>query len=177
MPSWSEIEIALYFAMAAIGVGACDDTKANPTIEKAMQTESKTAKAQEQLAETEEKRKAEQRKAAEEKAAKKEAELTAAMQLPAELPATIEEACDAMLASYDDFMKRGAEKDVLAWWDGRRQKLALVRRDKCELPGSIPGAACSSVALMQPLESLAEIERTEAARIVIDRCAKKFPKS
>jgi hypothetical protein len=174
MPSPAKIMIAL---CVALGLGACGDTPVDPTIAKAMQTESKTEKVQKQFVETEKKKQDEMRREKEEKAAKQEAELTAAVRLPEEMPATIEAACDAMVNAYDEFMKRGAEKDVLKWWDGRRQKLGLVRRDKCEVPNSIPAAACSTVALMDPLDSLIEIERTEAARLVIDRCMQKFAKS
>jgi hypothetical protein len=170
-----KIEVALCIAM---GLGACDDTPVDPTIAKAMQTESKTEKVQKQLAETEKKKQDETRRAKEEKQATQEAELEAAVKLPDVMPETLDAACDAMVDAYDDFMKRGAEKDVLDWWKpGRRGQLALVRRDKCERVGSIPAAACSSVALMQPLDSLFEIERTESAKMVIDRCVKKFAKS
>jgi hypothetical protein len=173
-----KIQIALWAATVAMGLGACGDTPEHKTIAKALEVESKTAKAQEQLAETEKKKQEEKRREAEEKKAKKEAEIEAALRLPDVMPADMQAACDAMLASYDDFMRRGNEKDALEYYDGgRRKKLALVRRDKCEQPGSLEAAACSSVALMQPLESLADLERTEAARIVIERCVQKFPKA
>ncbi len=172
------IERALWAAILAMGLGACGDTPEQSTIAKALEVESKTAKAQEQLAEAERKKQEEKRREVEAKEAAKEAELAAAVSLPDPMPATMQEACDAMVNAYDDFMRRGNEKDALAWFEGgRRKKLALVRRDKCELPDNLQAAACSSVALMQPLETLADLERTEAARIVIERCVEKYPKA
>jgi hypothetical protein len=178
MPNPSKIEIALLAAIAAMGLGACGDRPVDPTIAKAVTIENKTEQAQKRLAELEKKEAAERRRAAEERKAKLEAELDAAAQLPAEMPATLDAACDALLASYDDFMRRGSEKDALEWYQGgRRQKLAIVRRDKCELSQNLSAAACGSVALMQPLETLADFERTKAANMVLERCASKYPKS
>ena len=159
-------------------LGACGDTYVDPTIAKAVKTENKTEEAQKKLAEQRKKEADDKKRAAEEKEQKKEAELEAATRLPEEMPTELKKACDALLESYDDFMRRGNEKEALNWYQGgRRKKLAIVRRDKCERVGSIPAAACGSVALMEKLETLAEMDRTEAANLVLKRCREKFPKT
>jgi hypothetical protein len=159
-------------------LGACGDTYVDPTIAKAVQTENKMEQAQKALEEQRKKEAQEKKRAAQEKEQKKEAELEAATRLPEEMPADLDAACDALLESYDDFMRRGNEKDALDWYQGgRRTKLAIVRRDRCERVGSIPAAACGGVALMEQLTSLAEMDRTEAANLVLNRCREKFLKT
>jgi hypothetical protein len=177
MPNPSKIEIALLAAIAAMGLGACGDRPVDPTIAKAVTIENKTEQAQKRLAELDKKEAAEKRRAEEERKAKLEAELDAAAQLPSQMPATLDAACDALLTSYDDFMRRGSEKEAIEYYQtGRRKHLAIVRRDKCELPQNLPASACASVALMQPLETLADLERTKAANMVLERCSEKFAK-
>lgn len=116
-----------------------------------------------------------QRRASEKQAQEqaRDAEIDAAAVQPATPPADLAAACDAVVDAYDGFIKRGAEKDVLAWHEGRRRKLA-ERRAACVTQGNVAVAACQSQALAAALPSLAELERTEAGLLVMTRCADKF---
>ncbi len=159
--------------LASLG---CGEPPVDPTIAQAVQTENKTEKARKGLAAAEAKQQAEIKAAKDQVVAAREAELSAAVKLPAELPKTLDDACDAFVKSYDGFMKRGKEKDVLQWWDGRRRKLG-EHRASCVTRGSVQLAACGSHALTLPLQSLSEFERTKAAQMVLQRCDDEFGKS
>lgn len=155
-------------------VGGCnEDTPVDSTIVQAVQTESKSEKA---AAALDAKEKADrERKAAERRALekKREAELQSAATLPQELPPDLEAACDALVGAYDAFMKSGTEEEVLLWHDGRRKDLG-ERRAGCVKQGSIELAACGTAALGQPLESLSDLGREEAVRMVLATCADRF---
>lgn len=142
-------------------------------IAKAMQRESKQQKVEEDAKERD--RQERVAKAAEKKAAEArlDAELDAIAVLPDTMPPDLAAACDAVVSSYDDFMKRGRESDVDAWHQHRRKKLG-ERRQTCGAQGNLEVAACQSRALTGDPPSLAEVERTEAARVVMQRCADKF---
>lgn len=166
----------LPLSILAVALFGCGEPPVDPTIARAVQTENKTEKARKELAATEAKQQAEAKAAKDKELATRDAELAAAVKLPQELPATLEDACDAFITSYDGFMKRGKEKDVLEWWDGRRRKLG-ERRAKCVTRGSVQLAACGSHALTLPLLSIGEFERTKAAQMVLQRCDDEFGKS
>lgn len=102
------------------------------------------------------------------------AEIDAAAVLPATMPADLAAACDAVVNAHDAFMKRGPEKDVLNWYQGGRRKKIAERRAACVTQGKIPVAACEAQALSAELPSLVGIERSEAALMVMARCAEKF---
>lgn len=107
--------------------------------------------------------------------AAREAELDAAAILPAEFPTELAAACEAVVNAYDGFMKRSDERTALRWFDGRRKKLA-ERRAVCAKQDNVRVAACQAKALAADLATLAELDRTEAASLVLQRCADKFGK-
>ena len=98
-----------------------------------------------------------------------DSEIEAAAKLPAELPASLEKACDAFVETYDAFMLAGEEKEVLQWWDGHRKKLGEAR-SKCMVRKSIEVAACSTEALRAELPSLASLSRSDAALQLVEAC-------
>lgn len=152
---------------------ACGEPKVDPTIAQAVQTESEMQKAAETLATKERAEREAKAKARRELEARRAEELDAAAQLPAQLPADMARACDAVTSAYDEFMKRGSEKDVLSWHDGRRKALGQ-RRTHCVTVGNLEVAACEAEALQLEFASLADVPRAEAARMVMQRCLEKF---
>ena len=166
------IRAAVGVLFAVLSATACDGAQADPTIAKAMETKSEMQVAAAAVAD---------RKHAEAKASKdaadaleqtRVAELTAAAKLPAELPAKLGTACEDLVESFDAFMLKGSEKDVLQWWDGHRKKLGQ-RRSKC-LQQTIEVAACSAQALREELPSLQGLPRRDAARRVVEACIEAF---
>lgn len=164
--------IILHFGVALAATG-CPEAPEQKTIAEAFTVESKNAKAAEELAAKE----AEERKAAAEERKKAEAALAAAVDeaavQPAEPPADLEVACDAVVEAYDAYMKSGSERDALVWSDGRRRKLG-ERRVACIKVGKLPVAACEAQALLHAPASLDELPREDAARRLMVRCNEKF---
>ncbi|GEM_PF-5968887 len=68
--------------------------------------------------------------------------------LPGKLPRKIEQSCDGLVASYDQYQRRTLNDDgaILKWVDNKRKNLG-ERRMKCMAMGSIKAAACQSRAL------------------------------
>jgi hypothetical protein len=164
-----------YPLVLVVTLGACggDKPPVDESIAKAMQRESKNQKVDEDAKERDRQErvdKANEKKAADARLA---AELDAIAVLPDTMPPDLATACEAVVSAYDEFMKRGRESDVNAWHNGRRRKLG-ERRQTCGAQGSLEVAACQSRALTGEPPSLAEVERTEAARLVLERCADKF---
>jgi hypothetical protein len=165
--------------VVAAPAAGCDSPKSSSVeqaIAKAVTVDDSEKQAREALeakARTERQERAAAKKSAE---AARDAEIDAAAVLPEVLPKTVEEACDAAVSAYDEFMKRGPEKEVLLWHEGRRKKLA-ERRAACVTQANPTVAACQSKALLAPLPTLAELERAEAASLVFARCAEKFGKT
>lgn len=166
----------LVLVVAMLGACGGDKPPVDQSIAKAMDRESKQQKIDEEAKERD--RQERVAKAAEKKAAEArlDAELEAIAVLPDTMPPDLAAACDAVVTSYDDFMKRGRESDVDAWHQHRRAKLG-ERRQTCGAQGSLTVAACQSRALTGDPPSLADVERTEAALLVMQRCADKFGKS
>jgi hypothetical protein len=161
------------FLLAACGDASKPDVE--QSIAKAVHVEDPEKAAREKL---EAKERAErQEKAAQQKSKEqaRAAEIDAAAVLPATVPTSVEAACDAAVNAYDTFMKNGAEKDALLWYEGRRKKMA-ERRATCVTQANPTVAACQANALVAALPSLLELERTEAANLVFQRCADKFGK-
>ena len=152
---------------------ACGEAKVDPMIAQAVQTESQMQKGAEALAAKEKAEREAKAQAKRELEERRQAEIDEAAQLPAELPSDLAAACDAVTAAHDEFMKRGSERDVLAWHDGRRKALGH-RRAACVTAGSVRAAACQAEALQHELGSLADVPRVEAARMVAARCLEKF---
>ncbi len=152
----------------------CGEQEVNQqTIAQAVQTENqvdKAAAALEEKERAERKAKAEAERALEER---RRQEIDAAASLPASMPADLAAACEAVVESYDLFMKAGSERDVLLWHDGRRGKLG-ERRAACIKMGGVKVAACQAEALRAELPSLEGLERTEAARRVAEHCLDKY---
>lgn len=147
----------------------CGESTGDTSIAKALETESEMEVAAAAVAEKkqEEAQAARARKDAEEAA--RTAEIAAAATLPATLPASLEDACDAFVKTYDEFMLAGEEKEVLEWWDGHRKKLGEAR-SKCLVRKSIEVAACSTEALGAPLPSLKGLPRIDSARRIVEAC-------
>ncbi|HET6582683.1 MAG TPA: hypothetical protein VFG69_04535 [Nannocystaceae bacterium] len=166
----------LVLVLAAFAGCGGDKPPVDESIAKAMQMESKQQKIDEEAKERD--RQERVAKAAEKKAAdaQRDAELDALAVMPDTMPPDLAAACELVVNAYDGFMKRGRESDVNAWHNGRRRKLG-ERRQTCEAQGNLSVAACQSRALTGDPPSLAEVERTEAARLVMERCADKFAKS
>jgi hypothetical protein len=172
---------SILYAALVLGTsaGACGDAKQSgveQSIAKAVHVEDPEKKAREKLEEKERTERQQRLAEQKEKERVRAAEIDAAAVLPATLPANLEAACDATVNAYDTFMKSGPEKDALLWHEGRRKKMA-ERRAACVTQANITVAACQSVALVAALPSLMELERTEAANQVFQRCADKFGKS
>lgn len=167
--------LALFLSITA----GCDTPKAasvEQSIAKAVTVEDPEKQAREAL---EAKAQAERRERADAekgKEAARAAEIDAAAVLPSVVPTDLEQACDAAVNAYDEFMKSGAEKDALLWYEGRRKKIA-ERRATCVTQKNPTVAACQSVALKAALPSLLELPRAEAANLVFTRCADKFGKT
>ncbi|MFO0634095.1 MAG: hypothetical protein U0168_14715 [Nannocystaceae bacterium] len=169
--------ILFLIVSVAAPLGCGGQSGAQPSVEesiaKAVQLESKDQKAREQIEASHRAAKDEARKQEEAVVAARDAEIDAAAALPSPLPADVAAACDAVVAAYDDFMKRGPERDALEWFEGRRKKMG-ERRAACVSQGNVAVAACQGRALMAPLPSLAELPRLDAAALVTTRCADKF---
>lgn len=165
--------LATILCIPVLFAAACGDPKVDPTIAQAVQTESKTEKAAEALAAKQQVERKAKAQAEQELEERRRSEIDAAARLPEPLPGDLESACDALTASYDEFMKRGSERDVLKWHDGRRKDLGK-RRSSCIKVGSVEVAACEAEALAEDFPSLADVERTEAARMIMNRCVEKF---
>jgi hypothetical protein len=169
--------LMLRAAITLLVIHGCGSSTAQPSVEesiaKAVQVDDHQKK---DAAIIEGKARAERQHRASDKQAQEQAraaEVDAVAVQPAAMPADLAAACSAVVDAYDGFIKRGAEKDVLAWHEGRRRKLA-ERRAACVTQGNLTVAACQSQALAAELPLLAELERTEAARVVMTRCADKF---
>lgn len=171
--SW--IPTALVPLLVAIGCGGGGPPQASveESIAKAVQIEGKDQQQRDALDAKQRAAREQATQAERAVEAQRDAEIDAAATLPAPTPTDVASACDAVVDAYDDFMKRGPEKDALAWFDGRRKKLA-ERRAACVTQGHVKVAACQSQALMAPLPSLGELPRTDAATRVLTRCADKF---
>lgn len=163
-------------ALALACGGRSDAPSVEESIAKAVTIEGKQQKQAEDAAKAEKAQHEAEAKAKAEAEARITAQIDAAAVLPATLPAGLDAACDAVVESYDGFMRRGAEDDVLRWHDGRRKKMA-ERRAVCITGGNVQVAACQAAALAAELPLLAGIERTEAARRVANHCSDKFGKS
>lgn len=171
--SWTRtLQLAVAVASACGGDGP-PAPSVEESIAKAVQIEGKDQQQREALDAKERARRDEAAKAEQAVDARRDAEIDAAATLPTPLPADVAAACDAVVNAYDEFMKRGPEKDALEWFDGRRKKLA-ERRAACVTQGHVTVAACQSQALMAPLPSLDELPRIDAAARVLTRCADKF---
>lgn len=147
----------------------CGEGKGDASIAKALETKSDMEVAAAAVAEKkqEDAKVAKAEKDAEESA--RTAEIAAAATLPATLPGSLEDACDAFVEKYDQFMLAGEEKEVLQWWDGHRKKLGEAR-SKCLVRKSIEVAACSTNALGAPLPSLKGLPRIDSARRIVEAC-------
>ncbi len=163
------IRRAVGLLVAGLVVAGCDGGEGDPSIAKALETQSDMEVAAAAVAEKkhEEARAAKAAAEAAEKA--REAALASAAKLPAQLPATLDDACDAFVETYDEFMLAGAEKEVLEWWDGHRKKLGEAR-SKCLVRKSIEVAACGTEALGADLPTLKDLPRADAARRVVEAC-------
>jgi len=170
------INRALVLSATLVACGGNGQPPVDESIAKAMQMESKQQKVHEEAKERDRQERVDAAAQKREADARREAELDAAAALPEPMPADLATACEAVMTAYDEFMKRGKENDVLAWHDGRRKKLG-ERRSACAAQGSLEVAACQSRALTADPPTLAEVERTEAARLLMARCADKFGKS
>lgn len=162
-------------ALASIG---CGSSTPQPSVEQSIAKAVTVEDAQKRDAAIIEAKEREERK---ERATEKQAieqtrasEIDAAAVLPATMPADLAAACDAVVNAHDAFMKRGPEKDVLNWYQGGRRKKIAERRAACVTQGKIAVAACEAQALSAELPSLVGIERSEAALMVMARCAEKF---
>lgn len=152
---------------------ACGDAPDRATIAKAFTIESKQAQVAEELeakADAARRLEAEARREEERAIA---AAVDAATVQPAELPADLEVACDAVVEAYDVFMKSGSESDALRWSDGRRRKMG-ERRAACVKVGKIPVIACEAEALAAAPTALDALPREEAARRLMERCHDEF---
>jgi vacuolar-type H+-ATPase subunit I/STV1 len=158
-------------------VAACGEPKVDPTIAQAVSTENEMTKAAEALAAKEKAEREAAAKARRELEERRRAEIDEAARLPAELLDDLADdlgrACEAVMSAHDEFMKRGNEKDVLSWHDGRRKALGK-RRTQCISVGSVQVAACEAEALQHEFPALADLSRVEAARRVAQHCLEKF---
>lgn len=127
--------------LASVLCISCDSEPEGPTPEQKAAAEKKKQEEEEAA-----KRKAE-RKAEEEAAAALEKKLDELTVLPAEYPKKLDKACDAMLASYDGFMRKVLQGDQLTKWEtgGNEMQLAVFRKE-C-LKRNPETAACQSNAL------------------------------
>ena len=163
------------FFVVALAWG-CGDPPQQDRIEKAFTIESELKEEAEALQAKED---AKRRQEAEARK-KKEQEITAAIDAvaiqPAELPADLDTACDAVVAAHDEYMRSGSESDALRWSDRRRQKMG-DRRAACVTVGNIAVAACEAQALRTAPPVLNELSRLTAARRLMERCHDKFGKT
>lgn len=164
---------ALLALVPACGGGA---PPVDETIAKAMTVESKQQKVMDEAKARDREARTAQATERKETEARRATELDAAAVMPSTMPADLATACEAVMTAYDEFMKRGPESAALEWSDGRRRKMG-ERRSACITQGSVEVAACQAQALGGDPPSLAEIERTEAARLLMARCTDKFGKS
>jgi hypothetical protein len=162
----------------AIAMVGCGSKEAQPSVEQSIAKAVTLEDAQTRDAKIIEAKEHEQlkQKASEKQALddQRKAEIDAAAVLPTTMPTDLAAACDAVVNAHDAFMKRGPEKDVLNWYQGGRRKKIGERRAACVTQGKIPVAACEAQALSAELPSLTGIERSEAALMVMARCAEKF---
>lgn len=163
---------AVGLLVVSLGLVGCDSADADPAIAKAMETKSEMQVAAAAVADRKHAKAKADKEAAEALEKARDAEITAAAQLPAKLPATLSAACEDLVESFDAFMLAGPEKDVFQWWDGHRKKLGQ-RRSKC-MQQSIEVAACSAQALRAELPSLQGVPRRDAARRVVAACFESF---
>jgi hypothetical protein len=163
------IRRAVGLLVAGLVVAGCDGGEGDPSIAKALETKSDMEVAAAAVAEKKQEEAKAAKAAAEAVETAREAELASAAKLPAEMPPTLEKACDAFVAKYDEFMLAGGEKEVLQWWDGHRKKLGEAR-SKCLVRESIEVAACGTEALGAELTTLADLPRTDVARRVVEAC-------
>ncbi|HWB77121.1 MAG TPA: hypothetical protein VG755_19270 [Nannocystaceae bacterium] len=168
----------LIFYGGSLALFACGSSTPQPSVEQSIAKAVTVEDAQKRDAAIIEAKAREERK---ERATEKQAvdqtraaEIDAAAVLPATMPTDLAAACDAVVNAHDAFMKRGPEKDVLNWYQGGRRKKIGERRAACVTQGKIPVAACEAQALSAELPSLVGIERSEAALMVMARCAEKF---
>jgi uncharacterized caspase-like protein len=163
-------------AVAAVLWGGCADAPEQKTIAEAFTIESKDARIAEEIAAKD----AEQRRIAAEERKKAEAALDSAVDAaavqPAEPPADLEAACDAVVEAHDAYMKSGSERDALVWSDGRRRKMG-ERRVACIKVAKLPVAACEAQALRNAPPALDVLSREDAARRLMERCHDKFGSS
>jgi hypothetical protein len=161
---------------AALACGGDKKPPVDQSIAKAMEMESKQQQIQDEAKERDRKERVESAAQKREADAQRDAELDAAAALPEPMPPDLATACDAVVEAYDAFMKRGKENDVLDFYQGGRRKKLGERRSACAAQGNLAVAACQSRALTGDPPTLADLERTEAARLLMARCADKFGK-
>ncbi len=176
-PSFRFLLHSLFFAtvLASMGCGGPKQASVEESIAKSVHVEDPEKKIRDSL-ENKQRAEREQRAAAKAQTeATQAAEIDAAAVLPEVMPANLEAACDTAVNAYDEFMKGGNEKAALLWHEGRRKKIG-ERRATCVTQANPTVAACQSKALLAPLPSLRDVDRTEAANMVFARCADKFGK-
>ena len=169
------IRRAVGLLLAGLWVAGCDGGEADPTIAKALETKSEMEVAAAAVADKKREEAQAAKAAADAAEAARKAELQAAAKLPAELPKSLEQACDAFVETYDAFMLAGKEKEVLQWWDGHRKKLGEARTT-CLVRKSIEVAACGTEALGATLPSLETLSRGDAAVQVVETCIAAYGK-
>jgi hypothetical protein len=161
----------------ALGCGGGDQAKSPETIAKAFTIENEQERAAEEAKERDRAERAKQALVKQEAQASRDAQIDAVAVLPATLPADLASACDALVTAYDGFMTRGKESDVLEYYQGGRRPKQGERRAGCIKQGDVRVAACQTHALGHEPASLAELPRTEALQLLLQRCADKFGKS
>lgn len=67
--------------------------------------------------------------------------------LPEEMPKDITEACEAVAAAQDEFMKRNFEGEGLARWEEAKGSQLGMVKTSCAKKGSVEIAACQVVAM------------------------------
>lgn len=157
--------------VTALALVACDDDSGarQNDIAKALSAPSEVNRAEK---ERKEQKKAAFRKKKQAKAdaiAARVAEIKSAMRLPEPMPESIESACDAMIASYDTFMRGGDEREVIEYYDHKTKQLPLRKR-RCLQRNNISASACGSVALLEPLEGLKGEPRGDTANAILQEC-------
>jgi hypothetical protein len=159
--------------LLVLTLAACGQNAKEDTIAQAFTIESKQEKAADELAEAQAAKKREEAAATKERETAITAAIDAVAQLPAEMPADLGAACDAVTAAYDEYLKSGPERDALSWSDGRRRKMG-ERTAACLKMGQIRVAACETVVLQAAPAELDDQPRREAARRLMERCHEKF---
>lgn len=134
--------------------GACDSPDPAKTDKKA-EPEPRAAAPDEALAKHKAEREQAERDEQEAKA-KLAAQIDALAVIPAQLPKKLDKACEAMLASYDGFMRKTLQGDMLTKWEtgGNEMQLAVFRKE-C-LKRDIATAACQAHALAEAPAELAD---------------------